>query len=64
MTTLVQTLVSGILVGGLYGLFSSGLTLIFGITRVINFAHGDFVTLGGCTGGRYCCSRARGGSAR
>ncbi|MFC7657711.1 hypothetical protein ACFQV8_16460 [Pseudonocardia benzenivorans] len=33
-------------VGGLYGLFSSGLTLIFGITRVINFAHGDFVTLG------------------
>lgn len=46
LTTLLQTLVSGILVGGLYGLFSSGLTLIFGITRVINFAHGDFVTLG------------------
>ena len=46
MTTLVQTLLSGILIGGLYGLFSSGLTLIFGITRVINFAHGDFVTLG------------------
>lgn len=46
VTTLLQTLVSGILVGGLYGLFSSGLTLIFGITRVINFAHGDFVTLG------------------
>jgi branched-chain amino acid transport system permease protein len=46
LTTLVQTLVSGVLVGGLYGLFSSGLTLIFGITRVINFAHGDFVTLG------------------
>lgn len=46
MATLLQTLVSGILVGGLYGLFSSGLTLIFGITRVINFAHGDFVTLG------------------
>lgn len=46
MTTLVQTIVSGILVGALYGLFSSGLTLIFGITRVINFAHGDFVTLG------------------
>jgi branched-chain amino acid transport system permease protein len=46
VTTLLQTLTSGILVGGLYGLFSSGLTLIFGITRVINFAHGDFVTLG------------------
>jgi branched-chain amino acid transport system permease protein len=46
VTTLLQTLASGVLVGGLYGLFSSGLTLIFGITRVINFAHGDFVTLG------------------
>lgn len=46
MTTLLQTLLTGVLVGGLYGLFSSGLTLIFGITRVINFAHGDFVTLG------------------
>jgi len=44
--TFLQTLISGILVGGLYGLFSSGLTLIFGITRVINFAHGDFVTVG------------------
>lgn len=46
MQTFLQTLVSGLLVGGLYGLFSSGLTLIFGITRVINFAHGDFVTIG------------------
>jgi len=46
LSTLLQTLASGILVGGLYGLFSSGLTLIFGITRVINFAHGDFVTIG------------------
>jgi branched-chain amino acid transport system permease protein len=46
MTSFLQTLASGLLVGGLYGLFSSGLTLIFGITRVINFAHGDFVTLG------------------
>lgn len=46
MTSFLQTLASGVLVGGLYGLFSSGLTLIFGITRVINFAHGDFVTLG------------------
>ena len=42
----IQTLVSGILIGALYGVFSSGLTLIFGITRVINFAHGDFVTIG------------------
>lgn len=43
--TLLQTVVTGLLLGSLYGLFSSGLTLIFGITRVVNFAHGDFVTL-------------------
>jgi len=34
------------MVGGLYGMFSSGLTLVLGSTRVVNFAHGDFVTLG------------------
>jgi branched-chain amino acid transport system permease protein len=44
--TLIQALVAGILIGGLYGLFSSGLSLIFGVTKVVNFAHGDFVTLG------------------
>ena len=46
MTVFLQVLVTGVLLGGLYGLFSSGLTLVFGITRVVNFAHGDFVTLG------------------
>lgn len=46
MSQFLGVLVAGILVGSLYGLFSSGLTLIFGITRIINFAHGDFVTVG------------------
>ncbi len=46
MTVFLQVIVTGLLLGGLYGLFSSGLTLVFGITRVVNFAHGDFVTLG------------------
>ncbi len=46
MQTLLQVLVTGILLGGLYGLMSSGLSLILGITRVVNFAHGDFVTIG------------------
>ncbi len=44
--TFLQVLVSGILVGGLYGMFSSGLALVLGSTKVVNFAHGDFVTLG------------------
>ncbi len=42
---LLQVLVSGLLLGAVYALFSSGLTLIWGMMNVINFAHGDFVML-------------------
>ena len=38
--------VSGLLMGAVYALFSSGLTLIWGMMNVVNFAHGDFVMLG------------------
>lgn len=41
-----QALVAGLLVGGAYGLMCVGLGLIFGVMRVINFAHGDFMMLG------------------
>jgi branched-chain amino acid transport system permease protein len=44
--TLVQVVVSGLLVGAVYALFSSGLTLIWGMMNVINFGHGDFVMVG------------------
>ena len=44
--TLVQVVVSGLLLGAVYALFSSGLTLIWGMMNVVNFAHGDFVMLG------------------
>jgi len=44
--TLVQVIVSGLLVGAVYALFSSGLSLVWGMMNVINFAHGDFVMLG------------------
>ena len=42
---LVQVVVGGLLMGAVYALFSSGLTLIWGMMNVINFAHGDFVML-------------------
>ena len=44
--TLVQVIAGGLLLGAVYALFSSGLTLIWGMMNVINFAHGDFVMLG------------------
>jgi branched-chain amino acid transport system permease protein len=43
---IVQVIVGGLLLGAVYALFSSGLTLIWGMMNIINFAHGDFVMLG------------------
>ena len=44
-STLIQVIVSGLLLGAVYALFSSGLTLIWGMMNVVNFAHGEFVML-------------------
>src|SRR6202165_20520 len=43
---LVQVIVGGLLLGAIYALFSSGLTLVWGMMNIVNFAHGDFVMLG------------------
>ncbi|ARC90693.1 branched-chain amino acid ABC transporter permease [Rhodovulum sp. MB263] len=43
MTTFLQILLNGLMLGGLFAIVSIGLTLIFGIIKVVNFAHGEFL---------------------
>jgi branched-chain amino acid transport system permease protein len=43
----INTIVQGLLLGGLYTLFAAGLSLSFGIMRVVNIAHGDLIVLSG-----------------
>ncbi len=43
---LIDTLAQGLLLGGLYALFAAGLSLVFGIMRLVNLAHGDLIILG------------------
>ena len=42
----VDTIAQGILLGGLYALFAAGLSLVFGIMRLVNLAHGDLIVMG------------------
>ncbi len=46
MTQFLQAIMSGILVGGVLGIVSMGLSLVFGVVRIVNFAHGELVMLG------------------
>ena len=41
----LDTIIQGVLLGGLYALFAAGLSLVFGIMRLVNLAHGDLIVL-------------------
>jgi len=49
-SALAQNLVFGLLVGGLYGLAAVGLSLVFGVTKILNVSHGELLMLGGYAG--------------
>ncbi len=46
LTTILQAILTGVLMAGIYALVAVGLTLIFGVVRIVNFAQGEFVMLG------------------
>ncbi|RAI01817.1 branched-chain amino acid ABC transporter permease [Acuticoccus sediminis] len=46
MDTFLQVVANGLMLGGLFAIVAVGLTLIFGIVKVINFAHGEFLMVG------------------
>src|SRR5438874_13591444 len=47
MNAFLQQMVLGLLIGGLYGLAAAGLSLVFGVLKVLNVAHGQLIMLGG-----------------
>ena len=46
MTTLIQTLISGLRLGSIYALMALGYTMVYGIAKMLNFAHGDIIMVG------------------
>jgi branched-chain amino acid transport system permease protein len=46
ITTVLDIVIGGLLIGGIYALIAMGLSLQYGVARVLNIAHGEFITLG------------------
>ena len=49
MTRLIETLISGLSLGSIYALMALGYTMVYGIAKMLNFAHGDIIMVGGFT---------------
>ena len=50
MTNLIQTLISGLSLGSIYSLIALGYTMVYGIAKMLNFAHGDVIMVGAYSG--------------
>ena len=50
MDTFVQQLINGLTIGAIYALIALGYTMVYGILRLINFAHGDIYMVGAFVG--------------
>jgi branched-chain amino acid transport system permease protein len=46
ISIVIQVILGGVMLGGIYSLVSVGLTIIFGVVKIVNFAHGDFLMIG------------------
>lgn len=46
MSAFLQSLIDGLLIGGVYGVISVGLSLVFGVLRIVNFAQAEFLMIG------------------
>ena len=49
MVKLIQTLISGLSLGSIYALIALGYTMVYGIAKMLNFAHGDIIMVGAYT---------------
>ena len=49
IVTILDIVIAGLLLGGLYALIAMGLSLQYGVARVLNISHGEFIMLGGMT---------------
>ena len=50
MDSFIQQLLNGLMTGSLYALVALGYTMVYGILRIINFAHGDVLMIGALVG--------------
>ena len=52
MEVIISTLINGLSLGGIYAMIALGYTMVYGIAKMLNFAHGDIIMVGGFEGSK------------